>query len=292
MPDRVIFTFWEPRLDMPAYLQLCLRTWKKNLPGYDIVCVDYGNMHNYMPVGALDLSLLKKFSLPVQKDAIMVALLQAGGIFMDVDTVALGDIAPLAAHLGHAETVQFNRHCAFLAARPGARILTLWLEGIQYRLERLKQGMVDDDWQQWDYLGNAVLNLVLEHIASNRRGPLGPPSSVRQDGLWDRVRRIGHRTRLDILLVTLYRKYVRVLERDRYGYMPERRQFTQTGSLAEQYVAYWFSPSLDLASVFHPHQVIIGLHNSWTPDWYKKLPEAEVLASDCLLSRTLKHVLQ
>jgi hypothetical protein len=37
--------------------------------------------------------------------------------------------------------------------------------------------------------------------------------------------------------------------------------------------------------------MVIGLHNSWTPKWYKRLSEKEVLAQDCLLSKTIKHIL-
>jgi hypothetical protein len=35
----------------------------------------------------------------------------------------------------------------------------------------------------------------------------------------------------------------------------------------------------------------VGLHNSWTPHWYSSLSEDEVLAHDCLLSRTLREAL-
>ena len=31
------FNFWEPRQKIPGYIQLCLNTWKKFLPEYEII---------------------------------------------------------------------------------------------------------------------------------------------------------------------------------------------------------------------------------------------------------------
>ena len=42
------------------------------------------------------ISLLKKFKLMTQKDAVMVAVLEEhGGIFMDADTIVLRDLNPI-----------------------------------------------------------------------------------------------------------------------------------------------------------------------------------------------------
>ena len=35
-----IFTFWEPSTNVPGYLQLCVNTWKKNLPNSNIIILD------------------------------------------------------------------------------------------------------------------------------------------------------------------------------------------------------------------------------------------------------------
>ena len=32
-----IFTFWEPNTKIPGYIQLCINTWKKNMPNYHIL---------------------------------------------------------------------------------------------------------------------------------------------------------------------------------------------------------------------------------------------------------------
>ena len=82
MSERRIFTFWEPKGSMPAYLQLCRETWRRNSPGRTLVELNYDNLEHYTGPDVLDLEILKTVSLPGQKDAILFALLlQNGGIF-------------------------------------------------------------------------------------------------------------------------------------------------------------------------------------------------------------------
>ena len=39
--NKIIFTFWEPKENIPGYLKLCIKTWKKFLPEYKIIILDY-----------------------------------------------------------------------------------------------------------------------------------------------------------------------------------------------------------------------------------------------------------
>ena len=39
-----LFTFWEPKEKMPAYIRLCMQTWKKFLPECEVVLLDYSNL--------------------------------------------------------------------------------------------------------------------------------------------------------------------------------------------------------------------------------------------------------
>ena len=59
----------------------------------------------------------------------------------------------------------------------------------------------------------------------------------------------------------------------------------------EKHWKFWFDDSIDIKEVFRPNQIVIGLHNSWTPEWYKELSEKDVLENKSLLSRTLKCLL-
>ena len=74
MNAKRIFCFWEPRETMTPYLKLCMRTWALNIPDYEITMLNYANLDAYIQPGTYDISTLKKFRLPVQKDAIMAAV--------------------------------------------------------------------------------------------------------------------------------------------------------------------------------------------------------------------------
>jgi len=47
MSERRIFTFWEPKGSMPAYLQLCRETWLRNSPGRSVVELNHDNLELY-----------------------------------------------------------------------------------------------------------------------------------------------------------------------------------------------------------------------------------------------------
>ena len=56
-----IFTFWEPIDNMPEYISLCIETWKKFLPEYEIVLLDYNNLDKWLGTNYYDKNLYKKW---------------------------------------------------------------------------------------------------------------------------------------------------------------------------------------------------------------------------------------
>ncbi len=90
-----IWTFWEPREKMPAYLQLCMRTWKKFLPKAEITVVDYSNMRDFVDVDVYGKALFdNNFRIDQIADAIRALLLEKyGGVWLDVDTIILNSSA-------------------------------------------------------------------------------------------------------------------------------------------------------------------------------------------------------
>ncbi len=291
---RRVFCFWEPRGEMPAYLGLCMKTWERNLPGYEIVVLDHSNLDRYLPPDTYDAGTLRRLPLAAQKDAIMVAVLEKhGGVFMDVDNIATDDLGPIVSKLDAAEVVTFKLHLAFLAARPGARLLAQWVAEIRERLARL--GEESPSAIPWDYAGNAPLARVMtDMVAATRPGRawaalLRPrrswPEWARttwqraEAAIWTRARRRVFRW--------LHPRDLLMLSRRRYGFIEETGLW---GDPADRYRRYWFEVGAGAAAP-NPRQRIIALHNSWTPDWYKELTEREVLEHDCRLSRTLRRVL-
>ena len=57
----------------------------------------------------------------------------------------------------------------------------------------------------------------------------------------------------------------------------------------KKYEEFYFNRSHHLSDIQQTDMLM--LHNSWTPDWYKKLSEDEVLSNKCTLSNILREVL-
>jgi len=309
-----IFTFWEPQEDMTPYLQLCLKTWERRLPQYEIIILNYSNIDNYIPPGTYDISLLKKFKLMMQKDAVMVAVLEEhGGIFMDADTIALRELDPIVSRLDETEAVMFGTHCAFIAARPGSYLLKLWRKVIRDKmLSVLDDGQAVNDLS-WDFFANSALECAMnEIIMSNKLVSAIQKYTVdkwagylkektKKDEVeafrgWDLLHRISNSVlarKRNLLFRTVYKRYLTMLDCIEYGFVPEAKYFkSKLMEPQERYRQFWFANKCDIKNVFTDKQILIGLHHSWTPQWYKDFSEKAVLEHDCLLSRTLKHLLE
>ncbi|UXX80813.1 capsular polysaccharide synthesis protein [Reichenbachiella carrageenanivorans] len=82
------------------------------------------------------------------------------------------------------------------------------------------------------------------------------------------------------------------LKLDKYisAFTPEINYYANIGSVMRMYDNFWFSTTISTSQVFFENQTIIALHNSWTPQWYKRLSKEEILNHPCLMSRTLKRL--
>ena len=240
----------------------------------------------------------------------MIAVLHRhGGLFMDMDTLVVDDLSPILQLLRRTGVVMFEQHVAFVAARKGATLITLWLAGIKRNLAHISTGEVHPANIRWDYLGNAPLTTVyLELIDRSillrmiRRTALGrrfwpsaatgvPQGSVSDTIMapsgaprWKRIGRAWIRASVADQLIRL--------DRSKDGFIAEA--WNADGgpmSPAELYRRFWFEGDSDTRTVFRPGVRVIGLHHSWTPDWFRKLSREEVLSHDCRLSRALTQLL-
>jgi len=311
---RKIFTFWEPQESMTPYLQLCIKTWERRLPQYKIIILNYSNLDNYITPGTYDIALLKKLPLMMQKDAVMVAVLEEhGGIFMDADTIALRDLNPIIEKLDETEAIMFGAHCAFLAARPGSYLLKLWRKNIQGKMFRILDQGKDLNNLPWDFFCNSALESAMnEIIMSNsivgaiqkyavdkwasylrERTKKNDMEAFRGRALLHRISNSVLARKRNMLFSTVYKRYLTMLDRIEYGFIPEAKYFqSRFMEPQEKYWRFWFANKCDMKNVFTDKQTIIGLHNSWTPQRYKDFSENDVLEHDCLLSRTLKYLLE
>lgn len=301
-----MFTFWEPRGSVPAYLRLCRETWRRNSPGTTIEQLDYDNFERYTGPNVVDLQTLKTLPLPLQKDAILFAVLaQNGGIFMDMDTIVFTDLSGLLGKLCKTELLMFHVHMGVVAARPGSQLVAECLAEVRQRLARLREERETIKDVHWDYLGNSILHDVLWQ-ASRRNSAISRAQGAVLGGLSRVLSRTGRRGgqaavflhRVDGFIATqvifrfAHRDRLSMLNRDRHGFIAERVHGNRRIRDPQQkYLEYWFGTGDESQRAIPSQSPVIGLHHSWTPSWYVSLSEAEVLDHQCLLSRTLRKAL-
>lgn len=119
MYNKQIFTFWEPAKSMPAYVKLCIETWRTFLPDYEVVVVDYSTLDKWLGKGFFDEILYSDFSLPKQADAIRAGILyRHGGIWLDADTIITSSDIRKIFDI-EADFMMINAHLAFIKATMG-----------------------------------------------------------------------------------------------------------------------------------------------------------------------------
>ena len=149
----MLFTFWEGA--MPAYIEICLRTWK--LP---FTMLNYENLHNYTD---LPINQLKQFTLAQQADCVRVHVLRDnGGYWLDADTLMLDDKLPEYTVLGDDDT-RINT-IGFLHTEPQAEMFIQWAK---YQDQIIANPPADGDWS---LMGNAFTD---EYLKEHREIKIG-----------------------------------------------------------------------------------------------------------------------
>ncbi|MCW5716530.1 MAG: hypothetical protein KIS68_01745 [Bauldia sp.] len=299
-----IFTFWEPRGAVLPYLQLCRETWRRGLFDSEVITLDYANVDDYVEPGTLDMPTLKRLSLPLQKDAVMIAvLLRHGGLFLDMDTLVVRDISPVIHTLDRTEMFCFGGNISVVGGRRGAPILQLWLENIQRRLALVANSDVSLADVTWNFLGNLPLDearAALHQRTAHRRIVR---SAAPGRWLWDRIaatkpppgtrgsllRRLPRRLEFELSQRSAARHWLFL---DRKGFYPELAHArAPDDDRTKIYRDFWFSEDIPVEAALNSGTAILGLHNSMTPPAYANLSRGNVLAHPSLLSRTIRHLL-
>ncbi len=263
--NKIIWAFWEPKKNIPPYLKLCMATWKKFLPDYKIVILDYTNVDEYLDPKLFDKKYLyKNFILAKQADCIRCALLEKyGGVWFDLDTVVTSEKIYDFLNFD-SECTMIGRRIGFIVAKKHAKILRKWLKGIKRNLflhklckryVRVKSviGYFNPDFIQnidrWDFCGNRILD------------PLVNKSSQKE---FHSINKIESNT------------------------LPEYAKFSCRPH--DAYVEYYFNNDFTKETMENT-QGLIYLHNSWTPNEYRKMSVSEFLNCKNTLSGILKSIL-
>jgi len=141
----MIFTFWEGQ--MPAYIKLCLETWK--LP---YTMLNYENLNGYTD---LDIVPVKRFTLPQIADVVRVHVLRdQGGYWLDADTVMLTGKLPDAVILGNPD--KRTNSIGMLHAERHSEMFIRWA---QFQDEIINR---TDTPTHWATMGNAFTDPYLQ----------------------------------------------------------------------------------------------------------------------------------
>ncbi|GEM_PF-1171162 len=258
-----LFTFWEPKEKMPAYIRLCMQTWKKFLPECEVVLLDYSNLEEWLGKDVYDEILFRDFSLPKQADAIRCALLKKyGGLWLDADTILTSPQVKDYLMID-SELVMISKHLAFIKANNNSKIIADWYNQIQYNLKFYKDVKYQNNAVQkilhprryrrvenWDYLGNYILHKMLK---------------------------------------TKNKKKFFSIDRMEINALPELNN-KKNDNLVENYQNFYFENDYS-QDVIKNTKGIILLHNSWTPQQFLEMNEEEFLSRNNTLSNVLKTVL-
>lgn len=265
---KLIFTFWEPHEDIPGYLLLCIKTWTKFLSDYEIKILNYKSVKDYLGENLFSKIVCKKMSLPIQVDAIRVALLKKyGGIWMDADTIILN--REFLKEFNNSELIMLGdeksktQNIGFIYAVNNSYIINEWLEQIINKVKLYKEILLKietnstfkNNWKSeisWNFLGNGIVDKILKN--------------------------------------TTDKQFLRI-DRNKMNALPEIKFFNDSKlDLIQKYQQLYFQKR-DPQIVLNNSKSIIMLHNSWTPLNYKSMSEEEFLKQDILLAKLLIHLL-
>ncbi len=269
---KYIFTFWEPRRKIPGYLRLCIETWKKFLPEYHIKILDYNNLKYYLG-DSLFLSIIcKEMIMPIQADGIRVAMLKKyGGIWMDTDTIILG--REFLNDLKDTELAMFgddlykSQHIGFIYASNTSFLINEWLEQIKKKIYDYKKVLskkhnnMDINWinsfkklYTWSMLGNRIIDPLLKNITDKR--------------------------------------YYSRLDKHKMNVFPENKYFENNfQDNIKRYREFYFKKG-DIEYIINEvKKGIILLHNSWTPQRFKKMTAKRFIRNDIRISKLLAKLL-
>ena len=113
---------------MPAYIRLCMETWK-----VPFTVLNYDNLHHYTD---LEAGKIKRFTLPKVADAVRAHVLRdQGGYWLDADTIMVTDMLPETMVIGDPEKRTHTGGFLF-AEKPGMDFYVDW--------SRYQDAVIDD----------------------------------------------------------------------------------------------------------------------------------------------------
>ena len=276
-----VFTYWDKPADMPAYLRLCLATWRQHGGIEDVTLITDENLHQWIAPDTLDWEALADYPVAQRKDAIEIAVLaRHGGLFLDVDTIMTSPPHSIFRHMDRFDITLYGYHLAAVGTRAGSPVVARWLELLQDVLSVPRQEIMAATGRNYTELGNCCFELLRDELATGRRST---PDFKRGKAstLIARIKRY-------LMLRSPWQSFIRQLDPAKTGYIAECRYRPQEQLSAQQrYAGFWFDRKLSVSEAFNGKSELVALHHSWTPASYSCMEYDELRRDDCLLSRYL-----
>lgn len=245
----IIYTYWVdlPGKTKPAYLNLCMKSWKNNIPNLEIKIINHKNIYDFIPKKILP-SVFFQFSLAMQSDMVSAwVLTMLGGVFIDADTIITKNISDMNFLKGDklytfGYPASRGIHLAVLSANKRNKLTAAWFMGIIARLNNIRGEI------SWNYVGNGILDPLIK------------------SGEYD--------------------DYLHILDAVEEGNILEARQ-PEKEPWERYLSYYFMPKSQkDFSSELAKCKCgIISLHNSWTPEVFKDFSEEKItsMKNDYLL---------
>lgn len=255
-----IFTFWEPKLNIPGYIKLCIRTWQNIFPNNRIIILDYSNLYHYLGHSLISKILCKNMRMSVQADAIRVAILKKyGGIWMDADTIVINSSFIKSFYNYQYELVTLSYHIGFIYASKNSIFISKWLrkiiKGVNNYKKALSRNFTKEQYiyfNRGNYLGNSIFNPIVKECKG--------------------------------------KEYLQI-DRLKMFAFPEIIFIKANLPAHIKYRMFYFSRG-NPKEIIDKNKGIIMLHNSWTPKQYRNMSEEEFLKQDILLAHLLRQLLR
>ena len=263
-----IFTFWEKQDKKPAYIDLCIDTWKKYLPEYEIIELNYSNLEQWIGRNYYDKILFEEFDETKESYAIRAAVLERhGGVWFDADTIITSDkIHELINSAPDSELIILDGMTRFMAAKKHSRILKIWIKKIKHNL--LKYKILFPFY--FRYFPFKSLHMISGDYFAGKllRGTF-------------RTKNKKKLYKLDFYKINAMPEFNWDKEKNHSGYMEIR---------PNGFNHFWINSNFADYALENNHGIIC-LHNSWMSRKYRKMTKEEVLNQPNTLGEVFRRVL-
>lgn len=261
---------------MYPYLKLCIRTWRKFLPEYKIIILDYETLNDWVDIKHISI-LKENFALPQQADVIRCAVLRKyGGYWFDADTIITSSDFDKNFYVD-SEFALIGRRLGFIKADANAKIFNLWMKEVNDRLLlseficknkifREFMRVINKDFVRkrlhWNFLGNDIINKHLKNLSpkefysfDHKMSYALPQFNKADEECWDLNRIEDWGVRFEKIFIEFY------IENDYSDYILEK------------------------------NLGIVLLYNSFVPIKYKQMSDYEILNQNNTFGNIFKKLL-